>query len=108
LILEKAGQGMFSIASIVEGSIISYIGTIASNFTSNMTHNSLYHLGWISSEDKSRELLISTESIGNAARFINSSDYNNRPNCKPVIGFLSNHEITVVLVVLIYLVDKWQ
>jgi hypothetical protein len=90
-----AGRGLFATSDLPPNRIIiSYIGTIASTFTANLTSNSLFTLGWITS-DPPRELLITPEYGTNAGRYINSSDRHHPANCKPHIGVLDNNEVAV-------------
>ena len=74
--------------------VITYVGTIASTFTANLMGDSLFFLGWLSTEPP-RELLITPEFGTNAGRYINGSDKRHPPNCKAHIGILDNNEIAV-------------
>ena len=70
-----AGKGVFALVDIEPGTLImSYIGTVSTNFTCDLTGNSNYHLGWFTTNKVSKELLISTDRSCNAARFINNWD----------------------------------
>lgn len=90
-----AGKGLFATANLPSKMIvITYVGTIASTFTANLANDSLFFLGWLSTEPP-RELFITPEFGTNAGRYINSSDKRHPPNCKAHIGILDNSEIAV-------------
>jgi hypothetical protein len=90
-----AGKGLFATRYLAPKMIIiTYVGTIASTFTANLTSNSLFSLGWLTSEPP-RELLITPEYGTNAGRYINGSDKRHPPNCKAHIGILDSNEVAV-------------
>ena len=76
---------------------MSYLGTLASNFTSDMRSNSLVHLGWIYDKKGPKEFLINTDSGCNSGRFVNSSCDDYPENCRIVIGIIGG-EVAAVLV----------
>jgi hypothetical protein len=90
-----AGKGLFATSNLAPKLIIiTYVGTIASTFTANLASDSLFSLGWLTSEPP-RELLITPEFGTNPGRYINGSDKRHPPNCKAHIGVLDNNEVAV-------------
>jgi len=96
--VKGAGKGVFASVDIEQNTLImSYIGTVSTNLSCDLTSDSNFHLGWFTTNKVSKELIINTDRSCNAARFINNWDKDHPENCTPVIG-VADKELTVVLV----------
>ena len=60
--IKNAGRGVFTTVNIPKDTVVlSYIGVLCSNFTTDMRSKSIFHLGWIYQMNKPKEFLVDAD-----------------------------------------------